>query len=234
MAALAVVSAAGSPPPEQPSAARAHLAAAVVAVKTATAALTAAAEPTGRLSRLIAGHAAADAELARHRAEDDRHLGEWLAGGGEGRRPAPSLETLACERRVAGLARDAAAARAIIPTHEEAQQRAAQAVRRAQTERDGAVFEVAAECGLHFIETVLRERIREAMEAEALAVGLALALTEASYRNGGGPDDTRPLTAAAPLNEAIRQERQAAQAVADVERGKRLLRALASDPNADL
>jgi hypothetical protein len=226
---LAVV--AGSPP-EQPE--RDRLRNAIERVASLTKALTEASAPITRLSAITGALAAAEADLARCRAADDCRLGEWLVTGGEGARPEVSLATLEAERRVAGLARDGAAARAAMPALEASYQQAAAPIRAAQSERDAAVYAVAGEVGMFFVRTIFRQRIAELMATEAVAVGLVRALAEASPRNDGSPDDPRPLAAAALITEALYREQQAGQAVAGIDRGRRLLRALASDSEAVL
>jgi hypothetical protein len=84
----------------------------------ATAELTASQAPEQRLIAIVHELATAEHDLTACRAEDQRIFGAWLADGAEGKRPRPSAQTLAAERAVTALGRDAVAARAALAEHQ--------------------------------------------------------------------------------------------------------------------
>jgi hypothetical protein len=189
------------------------------------------------LTGITASVARAEATLAACRQADDVALGEWIVdrGAASGRpRPQPSAATISAETNLSQLLSEGRAARAALPAKEQALIAAGERTRAAQRERDDALWQVAAEAGLRFVETVFRQRIAEVMQAEAVVAGLIHALMAAAPKNDGSPDDIRPLAAAAQITEALQREQQSGQAIADIERGRRLLMRLSTDAAAVL
>jgi hypothetical protein len=110
----------------------------------ATAELTASQAPEQRLIAIVHELATVEHDLTACRAEDQRIFGAWLADGAEGKRPRPSAQTLAAERAVTALGRDAVAARAALAEHQVEVQVCAARVRDSGIARSDAAYLAAA------------------------------------------------------------------------------------------
>lgn len=212
------------------SPARDQLAAAIRDLDAVVAELAAAQEPAARLSAVIAEAAELEAERIALRRADEQRLGAWLAGGGEGPRPEPSPATLALEQRLAGLADDAAAARAALPAAEQSFQRCAERTRALQRRRDEAAYQAAFDAARGCAEGY-GAALTVALEREAVLQGLRHELLVAGNRSDGEP---AALAAAAKVGDLIIQTKRNAGTPLNPEVGRRLLEALRTDAGATL
>jgi hypothetical protein len=230
MAALAVVSAAGSPPRE-PSVARGELADAIRQLAVLLKERDDAAAPVNRLAELDGAFNQAKAELDQHRAADDAQLGEWLINGAHGQRPQPSSATLAAEKRIGELARDAAAAATALPPKQAALDAINSQVRAVQQRRDELRLRVAIEAASAFAATDFKIALNAALVTEGTLRGLLGALYELGHIGTG---DSDALRTAEVLDGLIADAKRSAVTTVNPSRGRKLLAALLTDPNAEL
>jgi hypothetical protein len=210
--------------------ARTQLAVAIADLARAGAELAAVQEPAIRLGAVIAEAARLEAEVAALRAGEDARLGAWLAGGSTDPRPEPSPATIAAENRLASLASDAIAARAALPGTERLFQQRAERVREVQRQRDTALCGAAIEAARGFAP-LYRASLTAALEHEAVLHGLRAELLTRGNRSDANPG---AMDAAARIGELIVEIKRGAGVRRHPEPGRRLLAALASDPDAAL
>lgn len=187
-------------------------------------------EPATRLGSVIAEAARLEAEVAALRAGDEARLGAWLGGGGTGRRPESSPATTAAEKRLAEVAADASAARAALPAVERSFQRSAERVREIKRRRDAALCNAAIDAARGFAQ-FYRTSLTTALRHEAVLHSLRDELVMRGNRSDAEPG---AMDAAARIGELIAQTKRDAAVRRDSEAGRRLLTALASDPDAVL
>jgi aminopeptidase N len=164
------------------------------------------------------------------RTADEMRLGAWLAEGSSEPRPQPGPATQNAETRVAVLATDAAAARAALPAAEQMFQRHAETVRTLQQRRDEAICAAAVEAAHKFAAGYLLT-LTAALEREALLRGLRDELAAWGNRAGASP---AALAAAAQVSDVIAATKRSATAALNPGAGRRLIEALAADPDAEL
>jgi hypothetical protein len=121
------------------SPARSILAQAIAETKAASDSLALAEAPVAKLQAIIAAAEQALAQLTERQRDDEAILGDWLAAGGAGERPAPVVQTLSAERRVAELPPDAAAGRRALRELLDRRARAAWLTRPGATREAGAL-----------------------------------------------------------------------------------------------
>ena len=191
----------------------------------ARAAVEAAHGPLRRLDERRAEQRELRAELAGHRRARAAAVGEWIAGGAEGDRPAGDPRMVGLEQRVVELSRDAGAIHTIYAA---AQARAAAAS--GNVVAAGADLAVAvANAAVEAADGVIAEykaRLRLALMCKARVESLIAALM--------GEQNTSATGAAIRLREALVEARRAVEVPRDGESGRRLLERLATDPEAEL
>jgi len=212
------------------SPARAQLAFAIAELARAGAELTEAQEPALRLSAVIAEAARREAEIAALRAADEARLGAWLAEGGAHPRPEPDPATIAAEGRSAASAADAVAARSALPAAERAFQHCAERAREGQRRRDAALCGAAIDAARGFAERY-RAALTAALEHEGALRGLREELLARGNRSEPEPG---AIDAAARIGELIAETKRGAAVHCNPQIARRLLAALASDPDAAL
>ena len=197
----------------------------------ATEELTKAQAPEQRLSGVVYALATAEHNLTVCRIEDDRVLAAWLAAGAEGKRPQASERTLAAERAVAELERDAVAARAAIPEHQATVQACAERVRGLGIARLDAVYTASVQAVREFLDTEFGPAIQHLLVIEAKARSVERAL----YQLGHGSNPSAvALGCSVEVATAIRQAKAAARVPHNDDAGRRLLDRLMTDANASL
>jgi hypothetical protein len=209
---------------------RTRLAAASRELAAATAALERAQQFASRLSTVIGEVSRLEAELATLRTADEARLGAWLAEGSGEPRPQPSDAIEEAETRVAVLAADAAAARAALPAAEQTFHRRAEFVRTLQRQRDEAICAAAVEAA-HKFAAGHHTALTEALEREARLRGLRDELLAWGNRTGA---PAAALAAAAQIADLIATTKRSASATLNPDAGRRLIEALAADPDAEL
>lgn len=193
--------------------------------------LTEAQAPEGRLSAIVHELEMAEHNLAACRAEDDRALGVWLAEGGEGERPQPSVRTLAAERAIAALGRDAIVARAALPAHRAKVHACIERTRDLGIVRRDAAYAAAVEAVRELLDTEFRQAIQRLLAIEAKARSVEQALRQL----GHGTNPSRvALGCSIDVTTAIRQAKAAASVPHDHDIGRRLIDRLMSDAEAKL
>jgi hypothetical protein len=212
------------------SPARRALAATTAALADAVRRMNAAQQPAGRLGAILRDYEAAQAALAELRARDEQTLGDWLAAGANGPRPAVPADTLEAEKRLAAVAGDASAARVVLPQAEAEMQAAAQATRAAMLERDEALHMVAAEAA----GVVIAEVAAKLAEAAVIEAKVESVIAELRRRHDGREGAPGALQAIERIHKARDAARAALARVRDEVSGTRLLAALVTDPGARL
>jgi hypothetical protein len=202
------------------SPARVNLCNAIKSLEAASTELIEAQVAGQRLVAIVRELETAENELAASRAEDERSLGTWLAGGADGERPQPSARTLAAERAVAALARDAVAARSALPEYEAKVQLCAERVRDLGIARRDVAYRVAVEAVREFLDTEFRPAIQRLLASEAKAWSVERALRDLG--NGADPSFVA-LGCSVEVAEAIRAAKFAERGPHDHETGKRLI-----------
>ncbi len=214
----------------QRSPSRAQLALTIAELARAGAELAEAQEPALRLGAVIAEAVQGEAEVATLRATDESRLGAWLAKGGADPRPEPDPATILAEKRREELAADAIAARAALPAAEHSFQRSAERVRELQRRRDAALCGAAIDAARDYAERY-RAALTMALEHEAVLHGLRDELLSRAHRSDAEPG---AMDAAARIGELIANTKRTAGVRHNSEPGRRLLAALASDPDASI
>jgi hypothetical protein len=212
------------------SPARARLADAIAALALAEAELAAAQERAMRLAAIIAEASGQEIHLAALTAAEERHLGDWLTGGGSDPRPEPNPAIAAAEQRNKALAADAAAARTALPAAEQSFQRCAAKVRDLQRRRDEAVCAAAVDAARDFAAQY-RAALTTALEHEAILHGLRTELLRCGNRADRLPG---ALEAAAGVGKVIDDSKRIALVRHAPQAGQRLLTALVTDSGAQL
>jgi len=187
--------------------------------------------PEQRLSATVNELVAAEGNLSNCRGEDDRALAAWLADGAKGERPRPSEQTLAAERAVAELGRDAVAARAALPDHQAKVQVCAERVRDLGIARLDALYTASVQAVREFLDTEFGPAIQRVLVIEAKARSVEKELHELGH--GSNPSAVA-LGCSVEVATAIRQAKTAAGVPHDDDTGKRLLGRLMSDAEARL
>jgi len=197
----------------------------------ATAELIASQAPEQRLIAIVHELATAGHNLTACRAEDERIFGAWLADGAEGKRPRPSAQTLAAERAVTALGRDAVAARAALAEHQAKVQVCAAQVRDSGIARTDATYLAAVQAVREFLDAEFGPAIQRMLVIEAKARSVERALHEL----GNGPNPSAvALGCSVEVATAIRHAKAAAGVPHDNDTGRRLLDRLMSDAGATL
>ena len=218
-----------TPTPLSP--ARDALRRAIESLAAANVELTEAQAPEGRLSAIVHELEVAERKLAACRADDDRALAAWLAAGGEGERPQPSVQTLAAERAIAALGRDAIVARAALPEHRAKVQVCIERIPDLGIARRDAAYRVAVEGVRELLDNELRPAIQRVLAIEAKARSVEQALHELG--NGANPSRVA-LAGSIDVATAIREAKAAVRVPHDPETGKRLIDRLMDDAEAKL
>jgi hypothetical protein len=187
--------------------------------------------PEQRLCYIVGQLEAAERNLAACRAEDDRILGAWLAKGAEGDRPQPNEKTLAAERAMGALGRDADVARSLLPEHQARVHACASRLGDLGIAREEAAYRAAVEVVRELLDTQYRPAIQGLLAIEAKARSVERALYELG--NGANPSSAA-LTCAVEIGTAIRAVKAAAGIAPDYEIGKRLLDRLMKDAETTL
>ena len=187
--------------------------------------------PEQRLFGVVQELATAERNLTACRCEDDRVLAAWLVDRAEGKRPQPSEQTLAAERAVAELGRDAVAARAALPEHQDKVQVCAERVRDLGIARKDAVYLASVQAVREFLDTEFGPAIQRMLAIEAKARSVEKALHELGH--GSNPSAVA-LGCSLEVATAIRQAKTTAGVPHDDDTGRRLLDRLISDPEARL
>jgi hypothetical protein len=187
--------------------------------------------PEQRLSAAVNELANAEGNLTACRDEDDRVLAAWLADGAQGERPRPSEQTLAAERAVAELGRDAVAARAALPTHQVKVQVCTERVRDLGIARVDAVYLASVQAVREFLDAEFGPAIQRLLVIEAKARSVERALHQLGH--GSNPSPVA-LGCSVEVATAIRQAKAAAGVPHDDDTGKRLLDCLMSGAEAGL
>jgi hypothetical protein len=209
---------------------RARLAAAIETLSRRAAELTAAQQPATRLGTVIADVSRLEAELAELRAADQRRLGAWLALNDGEPRPGSGAETIACEKQLAGIAGDAAAARTALAGAEQMFQRCAADVRELQRNRDEALSAAAIEAAREFAEEY-RAALAVALEHEAVLHGLRDELLRCGNRADALPG---AMEGAAGISQLIADTKRSVAVTHNPQAARKLLATLVSDPDARL
>lgn len=209
---------------------RARLAAAIEILSRRAAELTAAQQPATRLGTVIADVSRLEAELAELRAADQRRLGAWLALNDGEPRPGSGAETIACEKQLAGIAGDAAAARTALAGAEQMFQRCAADVRELQRNRDEALSAAAIEAAREFAEEY-RAALAVALEYEAVLHGLRDELLRCGNRADALPG---AMEGAAGISQLIADTKRSVAVTHNPQAARKLLATLVSDPDARL
>lgn len=187
--------------------------------------------PERRLQAAIGEHEAAVAELSGLRSEDDRILGDWLAGGAQGARPSVSEQTIECEQRVARLARDASAAQQALPAAVEAVQRASEGMGRLHRQRDDALYRAVVEAAETYASGPLLEAHNAALRHDAVLQGLEAELFDIGNRSSGGSPAQQAAIAVAEIRRGARDR---AGVPYDRTAARKLLAEITNDPDVEL
>jgi hypothetical protein len=204
---------------------------AIKSLEAASTELTEAQVPEQRLLAIVRELETVEGELTACHAEDERALGTWLAVGADGERPQPSVRTLAAERTVAALGRDAAAARSALLEHQTKVQLCAERVRDLGIARREVAYKVAVEAVREFLDREFRPAIQRLLAFEAKARSVERALRDLG--NGADPSSLA-LGCSVEVAEAIRAAKAAERVPHDHETGKRLIDRLVTNAEASL
>jgi len=205
------------------SPARDRLRMAIAALAAAQRDLEDAAAPVRRLDAVLAEAERLKRELAGARDEDQAALGRWIAQGGVGDRPQPSVTAVAADASLGELAPEVRAVASALPAARTDQEAAAERVGLAAAERDAALHAVAVEVAAAAADE-LTEALNRALRVEAKIHSVREALS--AHTDG--------LPASEKINAALRQAKAAAGVPRNADAGRRLLELLADDPAATL
>jgi hypothetical protein len=230
MSALPAVAEDLSPPPLSPG--REVLRQALTALRQAQQAFDEADRPARTLNGVIAEAARVELALFELQAERQRLLGEWLATGRVGERPAQSKDEVKAEHDAKRARADAAAAELALPAILAPRQAALAELNRASTQRDAALVEAAVDAAREAIEDRLRPAIEAMLRVEVPIEALRHAVFAAGNRA------TARISTAPGAAGRIAELVAAAKREVGVERdnavGERFLDRLLNDPAAKL
>jgi hypothetical protein len=207
----------GCEPAAPLSPARGALRAAIELLAAASTELTEAHTPEQRLFAIVSEPEAAERDLTACRVEDDRVPGAWLADAAEGERTRPSARTLADERAVGDLGRNAIAARAALPKHQAKVLDCSKRVRDLGIAHRDAAYRTAVKAVREFLDAEFAPAIQHLLAIKAKARGVEQALDERSH--GANPSSVA-LTCSVDVATAIREANAAAGVPRDHETGK--------------
>jgi hypothetical protein len=182
----------------------------------------------GRLNDIVTDYDQLSAELRELCARDERHRGEWIAGGRIGQDPGQGRDRQSVAGKLAGLTEEVAAARRVLPAKEELHRDAVLKLQAAQTERSAAVAAVAIEV-CEDLAGELTEHLNVALKVEARLRSVFMALNAK-----GNAGDAEAGHAAEKITAMIIAAKRGAGVPHDATSGQALLAALAEDPGAKL
>jgi hypothetical protein len=208
------------PQPDELSPARHRLRQSIAAVDRARRDSEAAAAQLNRLTDVIAEHDRLQAQLRELYQRDQAARGEWIAGGRVGRDPGDAEDTRVINDRIVGMGEELAAAKAVLAAKEELHRAAVARLQAASGERAAAVAEVAVEISAG-LAGELTASLNTALAVEAKIRSILEVLT------GTGPGAEK-------IAAILHRARNQAGVPHDLETGRRLLEALAENPEAKL
>ncbi len=218
---------------EEPlSPARLALFNAISTLRSAQAEVERASGPTDHLRSLIAEAEQAERHLAERREPEVTALAAWLQAGCEGERPQPGAETLAAEREVAHLRRDAEAARIALQEAEAVVARTVVVMSAAAQTRATAMTDAAVEEAQRVIREEYLPAITATLEIEARLGGLKNALFEMANR--AREPVPAASTAAGRIGELLVTAKKKPAVQCNEAAGRGFLERLGTDPSAVL
>jgi hypothetical protein len=188
--------------------------------------------PTHMLRSLITEAEQAERRLAERREPEVTALAAWLQAGGCGDRPLPSEDTLAAEREVARLTRDADAARLALGEAEAVIARTVAVVTAAARGRATAMTDVAIEEAERVIRNEFLPAATATLQIEARLRGLQNALFEMANR--AREPIPAASTAAGRIGEMLATAKKKPAVPCNEAAGRVFLERLGSDPSAVL
>jgi hypothetical protein len=187
--------------------------------------------PTNRLRSIIAAAEQTERRLAERRVPEVTALAAWLRSG-EGERPRPGAETLAAEREVAKLNRDADAARIALGEAEAVVAGTVAVMAATAQTRTTAMVDVAIDEAERVIRHEFLPAVTAMLKVEARLAGLRNALFEMSNRSQAPV--LAASTAAARIGELLAAAKREPAVPCDEAAGRAFLERLGTDPSAVL
>jgi hypothetical protein len=183
------------------------------------------------LEAVITGARAADDELARLQGERQRRHGEWLAGGQQGQRPAPSRDEIRAEEAVRIARDDAGAAELGLPRLLARRHAALSALNAARQQRDVVHVAAAVEAAAELVEREYRPALLGPLKIEARL----RSLQDQLFILGNAPPGLNAaLAAAAQVGELIKEAKAQTGVHRDDATGAAFLNEIGRDPAATL